>query len=127
MCMYDELLKKFNLLIGEIFKYEGTSYVVTRDGVFNYDNLTVDGKLYERADNLMLDMLLGNISRVKCYRPELHEVYYHPDISSVDLYKTREWLGEPLDITLWERCMVFQTEQEAIVAAKQMLSVLECT
>lgn len=123
--MYNELLKKFNLSIGEIFKYKGTSYVATSDGIFNYDVLNVDGKVYERADNLMLDMLLGNITRVKVYRPELCEVYYYPDISSVDLYKVREWLGESLDITLWERNMVFQTEQEAVEAAKQMLSVLD--
>ena len=65
------------------------------------------------SKNSLLDMLLGNIRRVKFYRPELCEVYYYPDTSSIDLYKMREWLGEPLDITLWERNMVFQTEQEA--------------
>lgn len=130
MNAYEQLLEDFDLEIGEIFAYNNANYIVEKDSIYKkvprllpntggyiyYD--------YDLAKELMLNMLLGKIKRVKKWIPKLGEVYYIPELNSDSFYEGHQWDDIDFERQLLKRGLIYKTKEEAIKACKDMLGVL---
>lgn len=117
--MYDELLKRFNLYIGDTFIYKNSNYLVNRSGIFKRDkdgNWNIDTKL-------MADMLVGNIVRVKQWHPVDYEEYYTYN-TQINKVTTLIWHNEPLDNWRLNSGLVCKTKEEAEALGNVIINYL---
>lgn len=121
--MYKELLEKFDLIIGEVFTYKGSEYLVGNDGIFKKIPTLTDE--YELDKELMVDMIIGKIKRVKQWKPKYEERYCVPNIRTNVLYDNFIWTGDNIDKRFLERGLVCKTEEEAASLANKMLEELQ--
>ena len=117
--MYDELLKKFDLTVGEYFSYSGQEYLVLSDGIMKKSS---DGT-WRTAYKLMIKMLTNKISNVKQWKPKLNDIYYIPNMIG-DYYIERAWAGCAFDYQAFNNGLACRTSEEAVSLRREMLNAI---
>jgi hypothetical protein len=102
----EQVAKMLGVELGEVFEnISGTnSYVIYKEGLFS----TYGGT---RRDELLIDLLLGNIKIKKIpWKPKENESYYCVDgYGEVNYFI---WSNEHLDLLLYKIGNCFKTEEE---------------
>ena len=119
--MYEALLKKFELIIGEIFIYNNTTYLVMENSIYK----KINEFEYEIDTKLMADMITGKIVRFKQWKPKYEERYYVPNIQTNALYDNFMWTGDSIDNEFLKKGLVCKTKEEATGLANKMLEVVK--
>ena len=122
-----EVAKMFGLELEEHFhitkkSYENTVYKFTKDGVAFYDNKL---RTWYESVGALAGILTGETEVVKLpWKPTKGEKYYVSHILDRDLWDCYSWDDEEYDEELYKRGVVFKTKEEAVMAAKKMLEVI---
>lgn len=117
--MYNDLLKKFNLCIGETFIYKNNKYLVNSSGIFKRDS---DGS-WNIDTKLMADMLVGNVVKVKKWCPTDNERYYTYNTDS-DKIIAHIWRNESIDNWRLNSGLVCRTVGEAEILGNRIINCL---
>ena len=118
--MYDALLKRFGLIIGEIFIYNNTTYLVMESGIYK----KINEFKYEIDTKLMADMITGEIVRVKKWEPSLNEKYYIYSTDCCNVISCR-WLDSEMDEQRLNYGLVCKTKEEALALGKHIINYLQ--
>ena len=115
--MYKELLKKFDLSIGELFLYRNNAYMVLDDGIYK----KVSENEWDIDAQLMVDMLVGNITKIKSWHP-VSGIDYYIFNTAYNKVEKLGWLNSKLDNWRLENGLICKTEEEAWEMGKKIIS-----
>ena len=93
----------------------------------NIKRFTTDGTGSESIFDLFMKIEHVIINGIECPAPEVNTLptfrrYYVPDIASPDMYSSKCWMGEKVDIVALERGLVFEKRKDAIATTKAILA-----
>ena len=119
--IYQQLLDKFDLVIGDFFEHRKNIYLVKTDGIYK----RIADTIYKRDDEFLVKLLTGEIPRLKQWIPNKYDNFYSPSITNSNLYVHNIWIDDVSDNRLLENNLVYKTKEEAIFVSKKLLDTLK--
>lgn len=119
--IYQQLLDKFDLVIGDFFEHRKNTYLVKTDGIYK----KMADTIYKRDDEFLVKLLTGEIPRLKQWIPNKYDNFYSPAITNSNLYVQNVWIDDVSDNRLLENNLVYKTKEEAIFVSKKLLDTLK--